>query len=210
MASYNKICKACKNEFIARRYDVETCSANCSVKWGYLKKKDEKLKALKIKECVWCGTQFLPKRIDSLFCSRKCASSYSYNHKKGLDHSIDFSETKVCALCNQEKELREFQKKGKKFLAACKECAEKWYKKRPIRQYKNVTYLQVEEFIHKIENKGYWADFSEIFELINLYDLVFPGPTMPNYSEPEYIFNVAFAKLYEWYRKEKKKLIKSG
>lgn len=210
---YFKVCKGCGENFVAKRYDHDTCSPKCSVKWTYIKKKEQRIKQLEPKQCIWCGTTFSPKRIDKAFCSRNCAANYDYHAKKGNIEPIDFNKTKVCASCGVEKKIIEFNKTGAKFASNCKQCLENYYRHRLKKIDKdNLKYRQfnlADEFIEKVKSKRYWVDMWEIFELISIIDDIFPSYVIPIYDDQEYIFNILFNKLVEWHTNKKKSIINS-
>jgi hypothetical protein len=71
------------------------------------------------------------------------------------------------------------------------------------------TYFEIDEFVNKVKSKAYYADQSDIFKLIALYDELYPTTTIPEYPDSEYTFNIIFAKVLDWYKLEKKSILKS-
>lgn len=212
MAEYNKICKYCAEPFTARRYDIETCSIKCSQKWQYLKKKKAKKEKIKVRDCVWCGTQFLPKKNSKMTCSTKCHNNYKYNLEKGNLEKFNIDKTKACVNCRKEKKLSEFERVRKSFVSMCKVCVNEYYDKKlnDVKlSNKHAIFFIIDDFIKEMKSKAYYAEQSDIFRLISLYDELFPTSTMPEHPNQEYIFNMVFAKLVDWHRKEKKSIINS-
>ena len=212
MPNYNKICKVCNESFVSRRYDVLNCSSYCSVKWQYLKKKKEKKEKIKPRDCIWCGTNFLPNKQSKITCSQKCYAGYKYNLKKGNFDKFDLDKTKVCVACEKEKKLSHFERVRKSFSPLCKDCMH-IHNDKKISKLKSdkdkSTYFEIDEFVNKVKSKAYYADQSDIFKLIALYDELYPTTTIPEYPDSEYTFNIIFAKVLDWYKLEKKSILKS-
>jgi len=74
MPTYNKICEACKKDFIAGRKDKQFCSVGCIKKELYKKIEPKKL------ICIFCNAEFFSKKQSSKYCSKTCINKGAKSH----------------------------------------------------------------------------------------------------------------------------------
>jgi hypothetical protein len=210
-------CRICGVEFNKTRVDKIVCSKACSCKMSLVKRRFKVNKNINITnntshpeklKCLYCGDIFDKTRSDKRTCSYSCSNKYSYSKRSVESYSKEVKpegDKRICSVCDVEKNVNEFYSYKNIMYKQCKVCI--YEKKKNQRDGVGLVntpfyYHDLEKFVLGIKRKRYIANYTDIMELINIYDIVYPGGIVPS-GDLEDAYNMIFYKLakkYDIYR----------
>ena len=195
-----KKCLYCEKDFVTTRADY--CSGKCYRRLKSLNKKQSN----NVRDCFVCGESFIVTRIDKKCCNKQCSAIYSNRKRNGYKK---FNAKKVCTNCGQEKPLSNFYNVYKTYYAFCKVCFNNNNEdKFLIEKLKVNNFIDVETFLYKIKRQKWMASDADIFDLIDLYDRIYPEDTLTK-EEPLEALNDFFFKMAFWYKEKKNEIYKN-
>jgi hypothetical protein len=168
---------------------------------------------LEVRTCLFCGAEFKPKRIDKMVCGPKCSSYWSRGKKAKVKRDDDAPEGfRKCRLCHQVKPIDQYYANGANHFRKCKACHNLLNKKRregkpPVKRTKKGLPIALDEladFIYYIQKKRYWIDMKDSFQLIDIYDRIWPLSYIPHCQTPEETFSKMFIEIIDWWKLKKK------